>query len=55
MLTEMMEREKCISMIHDKSWELIGSWTMLLNSVNKSLKDRIQFEFNEEDNEEQKN
>ena len=51
MLTEMMDRDICISMIHDRAWELIGSWTMLLNSVNKSLEERFQIEVNETDSE----
>lgn len=41
MLTQFMDKETCIGMIHDRDWELIASWTMLLNSVNKSLDERL--------------
>ena len=50
MLTEMMDKETCIRMIHDRDWDLIGSWTMLLNSVNKSLEERFQINLNVNDN-----
>ena len=53
MLTQMMDRDTCIGMIHNKDWELIGSWTMLLNSVNKSLEERFQIETNEKESDEE--
>ena len=47
MLTEFTTKENCKQMIDKRAWTLIAAWTMLLNSVNKSLDERLQEHFKE--------
>ena len=46
MLTEITTKERCIEMIRTRDWDLIGAWTLILNSAKISLEER----FNEKAN-----
>ena len=46
MLTEITTKKRCIEMLETRDWNLIGAFTMVLNSANKSLEER----FNEKAN-----
>ena len=43
----LSDEENCKQMIDKRAWTLIAAWTMLLNSVNKSLDERLQEHFKE--------
>ena len=47
-LSEITTKERCIEMIETRDWDLIGAWTMILNSAKISLEERLNEKANQD-------
>ena len=48
MLTPITTKERCIEMIERRDWDLIGAWTLILNSAKISLEERLNEKANQD-------
>ena len=48
MLTQITTKERCIEMLETRDWDLIGAWSIVLNSANKSLEKKLNEKANQD-------